>query len=308
MLSFGFVLFFADTLALYFCLLCFFYLGIAFFLSETGRFNIKGRFKRLVAPYFLWNSLFLLIYLMLGMFSSKVNHNLIELNCNSFNGCLQRLFSINDSCVDGPMWYVRCVFVLYLLQPILKVLYKKITFRWLAIICVLATLMSESWCSRYYPMYGIASFVLGGYLAYHKIDMFGAFRDKRYLLWPIAIIGLFGGFLFNVFNDTFSEPSGICKLMMLPLFYLLYDRISFIMKSSFFNNYFMPASFTIYAVHIFFTSIFMHILGSFIPKIVGGMFIISIFTIIFSLISSIILWRVANAIFPKVFRIFDGRW
>lgn len=142
----------------------FFLSGYCVFLSETGRFNIKGRFKRLVAPYFLWNSLFLLIYLMLGMFSSKVNHNLIELNCNSFNGCLQRLFSINDSCVDGPMWYVRCVFVLYLLQPILKVLYKKITFRWLAIICVLATLMSESWCSRYYPMYGIASFVLGGIL------------------------------------------------------------------------------------------------------------------------------------------------
>jgi peptidoglycan/LPS O-acetylase OafA/YrhL len=157
-------------------------------------------------------------------------------------------------------------------------------------------------------MYGIASFVLGGYLSYYKIDVFGAFRDKRYLLCPIVIMGLFGSFLLNIFKDTFSEPSGIFKLMMLPLFYLLYDWISFIMKTSFFHNYFMPASFTIYAVHIFFTSIFMHILGGFMPKIVGSMFIITIFTIIFSLLSSIILWRVANAIFPRGFRILDGRW
>ena len=103
----------------------FFTSGYCMFLSE-GKFSIKlkGRVRRLLVPYFAWNIIFLILYMILSVFSSEVRQNIVEWGCTSFRGCLSRLLVFNETVIDGPMWYVRCLFVLCLFYPVWKWVYR----------------------------------------------------------------------------------------------------------------------------------------------------------------------------------------
>lgn len=287
----------------------FFISGYCLFLTE-GKFPAKltGRVRRLMVPYFAWNIIFLIIYLTLGVFSSEVHQNLAEWGCTSFRGCFNRLLAINEMVIDGPMWYVRCLFIMCLFYPVLKWFYHHTS--WMVSVGggILLVVLGDDFFSRYYPSYAVAAFVVGGCIAYHKIDVFVCAREYRMILWPVTVAGLAGGFLWNILHGSISEASSICKLMALPLFYLLFKFVTRIMDNGFVQKYIIPSSFTVYASHFFFTTIYMHLMGPLIPKIVCGMVVVTLAIMILSLLSSIVVWRVANAVAPRMFSIVDGRW
>ena len=287
----------------------FFISGYCMFLKqESFAVKILGRVRRLLIPYFVWNIIFLMLYMLLGMFSNEVHNNLVEWGCVSFGGCLRRLLAINERVIDGPMWYVRCLFVMCLFYPALKWIYHHTSWMLSFGVGVLLVVLGDNYCSQYYPSYAIAAFINGGYIAHHRIDVFAYIGKHRAIFWPVAVGGLMGGFVWNILHGSIAGSASICKLMSIPLFILLVKFISGIMNNDFVKKYVVPSSFTIYASHFFFTTIYIHLMGPFITKIVCGMMVITLAIIILSLLSSIVVWRVANVIAPRMFQVIDGRW
>ena len=142
-------------------------------------------------------------------------------------------------------------------------------------------ILGDDFFSQYYPSYAVSAFVIGGCIAHHKIDMFMYVRKYWAFFLPVALAGLTGGFIWNILHSSISEPPSICKFASIPLFYLLFNLVSRIMNNGFIQKHVVPSSFTVYASHFFFTTMYMHLMGPFITKLFCGMVVVTLTIIIF---------------------------
>lgn len=232
----------------------FFVSGYCMFIGNGGGYlsKIKSRVRRLVLPYFAWNIVFLLLYLALGLVSEAAYKNLVDWDCLSFVGCIKRLLVINETVIDGPMWFVRCLFVLCLFYPLLRWMYRNFSLMFIVVLGFAVVILGDTLFSKYYPSYAFASFVIGGCISYHKIDVFDFVRKYRSIFWIVSIGALLGGFAWSIYRDSIAEPASVVKFLTIPMFYLMFDWISKVMRHRLVSKFVSPLSFTLYASHIFF--------------------------------------------------------
>lgn len=92
---------------------------------EQYKNKTRSRIKSLFIPYILWNGLYIMIYSLcqsLGMrtiFSKITEWNSIDFFKAFF------CFDSGMSPIDGPLWFIRDLFIIFLLSPIFYCILKK---------------------------------------------------------------------------------------------------------------------------------------------------------------------------------------
>jgi surface polysaccharide O-acyltransferase-like enzyme len=164
--------------------------------------SVKKRVRTLLVPYFLWCTLFAVTVLPFTMLGNHLagraltgNTCLREPLLSAWN--LVRIYGgdLRAAPINGPMWYVRDLFLLVLLSPVFLKLMENRLRGGLFLLAAGALFFSHDWmpdsCWQFFEtgfsLRGLLFFPLGIYLARHPVPA-DAFRRTRAAL-PVLWLG-----------------------------------------------------------------------------------------------------------------------
>lgn len=225
----------------------FFISGYLFFLSrKTYPQKIKSRINTLIIPYLLWNCLYLLLYLVLYAFGHPLDINRRNLADYYFTDYL-RLFWDRGDFDHGnfvpllcPMWYIRNLFILSLLSPLLYNLIKYIRELFLLVTIIWWLFTNHN---AFIPQ-TVFFFSLGAYFSILGINPLEIISKRK--IWFLILFAFFG--MGDILTHTNIEtPIGLhvhrlALTFNIPILLLLADhrvikasgtRIQFLANSSF---------------------------------------------------------------------------
>jgi fucose 4-O-acetylase-like acetyltransferase len=210
--------------------------------------KIKKRAKTLLLPYVIWNIIFVLWYVVLGILpgvSQFVNSNVSEYFTGGLFGALDAFISP----AAFQLWYLRDLIIYVLLSPLFYVCLKR--FKWgLPLLLFIAGSLGIIYLPSEIKIWGAFFFVLGSYIAlYSSLDDLKrrisptmayvclAIYILNAVLRPLAIISLAG-------TDMIVELCGLIAI------WRLYDVVvnvnsKFIKRLASWGSY----SFFIYLFH-----------------------------------------------------------
>lgn len=129
--------------------------------------KIRRRVRSLIVPYFLWNIIFVLWYVVLqnlpgtgGMINSDIIADITK------GGVFENLYTIFVAPVAFHLWFLRDLIILVLISPLIYYWIKYT--RWYGAVAIL---LLHPWLitlSETFNQFGIAYFVLGGTIALHS--------------------------------------------------------------------------------------------------------------------------------------------
>lgn len=148
--------------------------------------KIKSRIKSLVVPYLFWSSIFLIYTIIITNISwiKELNTILdpIQYDITSF------IKYIILAKYDGPLWYIKILFLLCLISPILYYLINKLKKANLGIVCIIFLLNLYFEPSYYGFLYWFPLYYLIAYLTINKIDKNYPSGWWLYLLYIVLFI------------------------------------------------------------------------------------------------------------------------
>ncbi len=170
----------------------FFISGYLFFVNLSNKFNkneyiskIFRRTKNLLVPYLFWNTVAIAIILLQGTYQSEATpiHDFIRIyigkttytTVNILGNAIQLITPIN-----GPLWFMRDLFVLSILSPVIWLLSRKNNYYYLILLFFLS-IFGPFYLHfiRYSP---ILFYSLGAFIAINDIDIISIYRSHRNLL------------------------------------------------------------------------------------------------------------------------------
>lgn len=130
--------------------------------------KIKKRVKTLLVPYIIWNVIFVLWYVVLGIvpgISQYINSNLVDNICS--NGPLIALYNLFIVPAGFQLWFLRDLMMYIVLSPVIYLVIQRLRFFGLLILFIFGSLGLV-----YFPpeikFWGAFFFTLGGYIALLK--------------------------------------------------------------------------------------------------------------------------------------------
>ena len=175
------------------------FFATADFSKDTYFKKINNRIYTLLIPYIVWNLIVLGGDVVLAFLGRK---NLVfNMEWNFWN-MLNIFWGIKGNSVgtcpyNGPLWYIRDLFILCLLTPIIYPLLKS---KWIKIIfstALLVTLFADIPYIWYHERIFIVYFCIGGLCAVNQIKLFA--HNKGLIVNKLFIIG---GIVANLFYFT----------------------------------------------------------------------------------------------------------
>ena len=266
-------------LSMYFltsCLGAFFFLSGYFCRMPEGRGGYRGMLKKklkvIAVPYLLWNVAYIAVFVAGGYFSPAVKNWGKVLELDSVWGIINTLLGITHHPADGPLWYLRNLFLLTVLYPVIRYVSKRVG--WWSPVVIFVVLAWVCGCFRlpeyvrdYYLMpYSTAAFCSGVVFREKGGSMAVFKRNWRWWIGGVvlAVLGYwairksgFGGGALNVYNNLFC-------MMVLPAWMGLAKHLDF-PEGGKFEKYCERPAFFIYAAHFFCYSVFIHLSAPYIP-------------------------------------------
>lgn len=223
---------------------------------------LKGKFASLAVPYLLWNVIFIAFYLAVGSVVPRIGQRVASFRLNTFCGCLDKLLGLSAPPLDAPLWFVRDLFVLFLVLPLLVAALKYV--KWVLYIGFIALLVSSDLI--YEKWYSIVLFTLGLDLGRRSFDLH-RFESFRWYAIPTWIIGSVGVYVSMVSaNLTHANPRIMIWFYLLaPVAWIGMLRWIRFKDGGVFDRYLTPAAFYIYASHFLFCSIILHSVAGKVP-------------------------------------------
>ena len=123
----------------------FFFLASGYFIGqhkvENGEYasEVKKRLKSLVLPFYFWNTSYWLFGLTTILAANILHHTALSRNMH-FSGMLDLTGLWKGTCM-GPLWYVRTLFILVIISPIIARLNKHKLWLILPASCIAAYLL-----------------------------------------------------------------------------------------------------------------------------------------------------------------------
>ena len=230
-------------------------------------FLLKKRSKSLLFPYFAWCTIYACIVTPFTVFG---NH--LAGRAPTVNTCLQepllsiwnlfRIYGLNFELIPpaaGSLWYIRNLFILFLLTPCLVPLMKRRNLAIGYLILSTEVFTFHDWfprsCWQFFEtgisLRGLFAFPLGMYLAYYPVkpDSFKILRRTIPFLWLALSIASTWLMLYPVPGTDdlklllmkFVTLSGICAVWVLP------DMIPALLRAGSWSI--AKDSFLLYAIH-----------------------------------------------------------
>lgn len=259
------------------CLGAFFFLSGYFCRMPEGKGGYRGMLKKklkaIAVPYLLWNVAYIAVFIAGGYFSPAVKNWGKELELDSAWGIINTLLGITHHPADGPLWYLRNLFLLTVLYPVIRYVGRKAG--WWCPVAIFALLM---WLCEYFKLpvyvknyylmpYSTTAFCLGIVFREKIIEV--SFFQKNILWWIFPGIAAIAGYcIMKAFGRlsivSWSSYHNIICMMALPAWIVIAKYLNF-PEGGRFEKYCANPAFFIYAAHFFCYSVFIHLLAPYVP-------------------------------------------
>lgn len=244
--------------------------------------KLSKRVKSLLVPYTIWCLIYLLIYWVIGQ------ENILFLEApNLFNGELspiQLLVNIFIKPLDGPLWFIRNLFIMVVLSPVfyavIRRTYYLVPFLFLVLTQVVHSPIVES----------VLWFTFGMSFAIHRFDFL--YFCRKWMIVSISIT--LGVFLLDAIlqpEHHFYIHFSIFKIMsVLGIGYWCMQKHQSWADNKIINN----ASFTIYAYHGLMVLFFPPLLLKVLNGVWGGVILTYFITILVVVFIGVLLSIIIN--------------
>lgn len=185
------------------CIPVFFFISGYLFFKNTGivfsaevfKNKIFGRVRSLLIPYFIANTMMLLIVIGIGIYHHSLNLNISKV--------LSAYWDYDSGLpINGPTWFLRDLFITCLYSPIIFLLLSNNNIRKPYILLLLIWWMTGYDKLAFFPMRSLCFFSMGAVLSICSKDIIQFFRIDKYgggyLLFYI-VLWILSGTLQNVF-------------------------------------------------------------------------------------------------------------
>ena len=284
--------------------------------SINGYYNkIKRRVGRLVVPYISWNILFIVIYLIGSIFVPRLSLRVEGFDLHSLSGVCSKVFSLMTAPIDGPLWFIRALFIYSLLSPIIAIflrnVFSRVLFVFILLVCA-AYFTEIGFSARLtltYPVYSLMMFFIGGVMSKTFHEPFAIFKNIRILfisVFGLVIIAVSRSIalpaLITGVSDVFSD---FFKMVLLVNAASLLNTEK-VRRSPIYEKL-REMSFFAYAGHFLFCSILLHLIAPTLSFLEMGKQ--TFLTAIFFFGGICIMWLVyfpLKKIAPRILGLFDG--
>lgn len=228
----------------------FFFLKLNEFSAETFKSKLIRRVKTLIIPYILWNAIFCVVTLIAQKISpASLSGNspiISELNIISF---LKLFWAYDEYPICVPMWYIRDLFVVAILSPVIFFLIKKIKCIFPIVLLILWLLELSIDVLYINICTALTFFSIGAYLSQNN-KLFIILKRYSFIIYYSFIctllITLSLHFLFEYDGYIVDRFSIIVSM---SCFFCVISKLSVWMSNNHFYNAIKSHVFFIYAVH-----------------------------------------------------------
>lgn len=281
--------------------------------------KMMRRVKRLAVPYLAWNIFFVAFYLALAHFVPRLGTRVASFGLDTIGGAVSKIASLTVAPIDGPLWFLRVLFLFALVSPILWWLMRFA--RGLALFGA-----TVAWCvvegmsgiaeplHLTAPAYALSCFVLGGVLARNEKDLVATFKN-----WGWFAIGLTACLIragiaiprLGANSDTSAVISIVLSLLAILeapalISFVTHVKTEGVVKSRVYG-FLKEMSFFAYAGHFLFCSMWLHTAAPLLSGMGGGKMslLICIFVGCGIPTMALVYW-LGKRICPKIMKVFDG--
>ena len=293
------------------------YLLFQNYTARTYPMKMWRRVKKLLIPYIVWNVTFVVIYLSLSKVVPRLGLRVATFGLDTVKGALFKILNVFELPIDGPLWFIRTLFLLALISPLLYVF-----MRWSKVLTICLCLI---WCvAEVYmgytdalhlvlPSYGLTCFVIGGVIALSRRNLISFFSNKIYLITGFVFCFLRG--IVGIWDLGREELQFSLQLLMVlgaiieapVLIWLLPKILDKLYGIGGKCRILKDMSFFAYAGHFLFCSAWLHGVAPFCGALRGGKFtILSCCFIICGMITIMAVYAVARKVCPRILRLYDG--
>lgn len=232
--------------------------GVFFFISGYLYFaNVKeldwssykrktvSRIKTLLVPYLFWNILCIGLYWIFGLIEgSSVS---IDLSCIWVMNVAEGGFYTP---IDGPLWFIRDLFVQSLLLPlVIAFIVKKRHLLYLFLAVVLSLYCFDKCTVCFHPL-AYTFFSFGCIWGAQKISFVNIMKGYSWVIVPISIIVYVARVYFSI-NNTFIAQNTIMKLWpFCGICIITLCSYYFVRKGRHILSTLNESSFFLYAIHV----------------------------------------------------------
>ena len=289
----------------------FFISGFLFYISQKSyKERIKSRVHTLLYPYLLWNSLFLMIYIVLFLLGHPLD--ILGKNISDY-----RIIDYIRAYIDrgeynegnnGPIlctyWYVRNLFILCLISPLWYYLNKRLKFLFPLILIIW-------WMSLHHNALlaeSILFFNLGACFAIHDINPLEHIKKKRTLfltLWALLSLADLFTHCAIYFNGAFYVHR-LSLIVNILAFILIADMITKGDKTKV-NTFMTGTVFWVFATHDHLTIALRRLCMTYFGGVSDILhFILYWVTFVIVVILCLLSYTIANYIFPSFVKFATG--
>ncbi|KWT48651.1 hypothetical protein ABB41_04690 [Lactococcus lactis] len=273
---------------------------------ETYRHKILKRGRSILIPYFLWGILwfmaFFIVRLILPNGKELVSEFITDLSVSSI---IQGLLLGN---YDPPIWFLRTLFILFLISPVLYWFGKKFKHGWL--ICLLLMITNCIIMPKYStPMFWSPAFMFGIYLAQHEDQIinkqtsnsllisFSTKSGQRILVMVFSFLCI-STLFFQHDSFEYYIYRNLGSLVFL-LFFIFNDTISEI-------NFLETRTFIIFCMHYPIVRTILQLSFKIFPVNYFTVAFVWVSAVTITILLIIILCKLLQKICPQLYKILNG--
>ena len=257
---------------------------------------LRTKVYSLVIPYLSWNLFFILFYRSLGGVIPRISERIADFKLDTIWGCFNLLLGITRSPIDSPLWFIRDLFLIFCVMPLIVWFLKRLG--WVFLILLTSLMMFAT--PVYGRWYSIVMFTFGLWFARSSLN-FKLFIKWRWLSIPLWVLSSI------VLYHLHLGPNIAVGFYFLAIAaWLGMSGWTNFHSDSFFARYVTPASFFIYASHFLFCSCLLHTLA---PHICDSRFKLMILYGVFIGLGGMVIllfFQLGKRLCPKVMAIISG--
>ena len=299
-------------------LLFFFISGLLFF--KEGYFDftlykkkLKSRVHTVLIPYLLWNIIYFAILGIMQVIKPDtlviLHKHIADFRWQDFLWIfwdISKITGLADdqrACLVGAFWFLQCLFVLFLMSPIIYYLIKSIRHFTLLIIGILYFTdfipeMPGIQCNA------IVYYMFGAYLSITGIDFISILKRIPVQAYIIMMIGaLFVSYLMNENNIVYNITDLFIQAAVFAITVYMIENNHW--KES---QYLVSSVFFVFAVHRLFSAALMTVSVYVIPSIGNEVFLYLyyILMVLLTIIASLSVYQISKRYLPRITNILNG--
>ena len=299
--------------------LFFFISGFLFFKEGTFDFalykkKLKSRIHTVLIPYLLWNIIYFVILGIMQLIKPDtlviLHKHITDFRWQDYLWIFWDISQITGladdqrTCLVGAFWFLQCLFILFLLSPIIYYIIRYLRHFTLLIIGVLYFTdfipeMPGIQCNA------IVYYMLGAYLSIIGIDFISILkRIPVQVHLVLMIVAVLISYLFND-NDT------IYNITDLFLQAAVFAITAYMIENHHWHEskYLVSSVFFVFAVHRLFSASLMTVSTYLVPSIGNNIFLYLYYVlmVILTLIASLAVYQFSLRFLPSVTHVLNGR-